>query len=578
VFGGRLRAARGYRGRAPQCEEHRLASTLGRRDNKRWSPPDRPSLLTLSRSALAVHRMTAELLPEAGSTPGAYAGDRGARMDGPDSRQVWLPRRIRRLGWCLLVLQLVGLLAWSQFTYSRFGLSRDFSFYAQGWWSIAHGHLNPVSADFGVSFLKNAAEVVLWPLALLYFLWPHAVDLLWAQDVAIVAAGYVAWRWALEVLEDRPRVSDAMRAKIAAGVVVMLLIDPWAYLTAAYDFHTEPLGALFAILLARGLWRGTSLKNWAWAFLTALCGAVPTLYIIGIGIGALVGGRRSRRSGAVLAGMALGYLLVLGALGADGTGGQNFPIWYGYLTGKSAHVGPLNVLVGLLRHPLAAAQMALSRVSYIVGYLLAGGLVGVASPWAAGLILAVLVPNALNSTPIFILPFAAFQNWALIPVLLVGTVMVIARLADPGRRNSMARALGAVALAGCIALAGGEFPTLIRDYLPPGSRTAAALRAVEAQSPPTVEVVASEGVVGRFGERDAVYGIQGAPERIGLAGGRSVVFILVPGHGGHLSSLQVQAQVRFVQGLAGARPLVASAGVHAFRWMPPPNISSVTLP
>ncbi len=125
-----------------------------------------------------------------------------ARTSGPVGRSVSLDRA-RRLGWVLLGLQLVGMLVFSTVQYGRYALTMDFGAYSQAWWKIAHGQLDPWSSVFNTVFWKNDAEFLMWPLSLLSHLYPHAVMLLWVQDLAVVATELVVLGWILDVIGRR---------------------------------------------------------------------------------------------------------------------------------------------------------------------------------------------------------------------------------------------------------------------------------------------------------------------------------------------------------------------------------------
>src|SRR5580704_4129466 len=108
--------------------------------------------------------------------------------------------RALRVGWVLLGLQLIGMLALSTLQYSRYALTTDFGGYSQAWWKIAHGQLDPWSSLFNAAFWKNDAEWLMWPLSLLYHLYPQAVLLLWVQDVVVVVTEFVVLGWVLQVI------------------------------------------------------------------------------------------------------------------------------------------------------------------------------------------------------------------------------------------------------------------------------------------------------------------------------------------------------------------------------------------
>src|ERR1700722_556238 len=72
--------------------------------------------------------------------------------------------RAKRVGWVLIGLQLVVMVALSTVQYSRYALTTDFGAYSQAWWKIAHGNLDPTSTIFNAVFWKNDAEFLMWPL------------------------------------------------------------------------------------------------------------------------------------------------------------------------------------------------------------------------------------------------------------------------------------------------------------------------------------------------------------------------------------------------------------------------------
>src|ERR1700730_10955836 len=78
-------------------------------------------------------------------------------------------RRVRRIGYAVLGLQLAFFLAWSTIAYRRFTLTFDFAVYHQAWFLIAHGNLDPYNTMQGIPFWRTHSEFLLWPLALFYW-------------------------------------------------------------------------------------------------------------------------------------------------------------------------------------------------------------------------------------------------------------------------------------------------------------------------------------------------------------------------------------------------------------------------
>ena len=83
--------------------------------------------------------------------------------------------RVRRIGYAVLTLQLAVSLAWSSLLYSRFATTFDFSMFQQAWVLIAHGNLDPYNTIKNIYFWQDHTELFMWPIALLYWIWPHGV-------------------------------------------------------------------------------------------------------------------------------------------------------------------------------------------------------------------------------------------------------------------------------------------------------------------------------------------------------------------------------------------------------------------
>jgi hypothetical protein len=180
-------------------------------------------------------------------------------------------------GTAVFGFQLLFLLANSLRIYHRFALTQDFASYYQAWFLIVHGHFSPYDSIFGMPFLKSHFELLLWPLSLIYWLYPHGVTLLWLQDLAMVGAEIVALLWALDAMDRHPDLGLPPRVVASAGMVALLVLNPWFYRSAAFDFHLEAFATLFAVLAARNMYGGRAPPG------PALGGCTPPL-------------RRSRRA------------------------------------------------------------------------------------------------------------------------------------------------------------------------------------------------------------------------------------------------------------------------------------------
>jgi hypothetical protein len=502
--------------------------------------------------------------------------------DRPAADRETLPRWVRYVGWSLLGLQLLAMVVFSATQYSRFTLTNDFAEYSQAWWAIAHGNLNPTIGSLGVPFWKNNAEFIMWPLALLSYIDPHPIMLLWVQDLAAVATEVVAFNWIRKVIErEGHRLPKGAGPMLAVGTAVVLVADPWVYETVAFDFHLEAIAALFLLLVAYDLWSGRSRRLWLWVALALISTGLSGFLLIGVGISGVVAGRETRRRGVLIAAVGGAWFLVMGAVGGIGLGGQTLGNSYGYLVGHHhGRIGALEVIVGALGHPGAVAHAVGANWVVIVSFIVVFGLIGVVTPWGIGMGLVVLVPVLLDNGGGLARDGAAFQSWPALPFVLIGSVMVVVRLLQKGAR---ARRIAVVALtlwASFLApLAYVALSDLPRAWLWTPPAAAAELARIEPRIPADAEVIVSYPVMGRFAERSSIYGFYWDHQTIPVTR-RSVVFVFGPYESFQkaLSRNGITEATGYVGRDLDARPLGARSGVSAFAWSPPPGTRSVSLP
>lgn len=479
----------------------------------------------------------------------------------------------------VLGAQLVVMAVVSLVEYHRYALGTGFGTYSQAWVAIAHGHLDPTSSLIGKPFWRNDAELVLWPLALLYWVFPHPVTLLWVQDIALVATEYVALAWMADIVGPVFGTDSRRGRTLAWGCAVVTVANPFLYYSAAYDFHSEVFAALFVLMAARALWNGKHRQLWIVAPVALATSGLTALYLAGVGVAGIVAGRRSRRAGAVVAGLSIAWMVTVMLVGGAEFGyAHSLAGWYGYLVGP--HHGPVtafDVLGGALSHPITAVHMLATRWVAVLDLLLAAGLVGVVWPWAWPVALVVIVPSALNANPAFVSPQAAFQNFAALPLVAVGSVAVVVRMLE---RHAGAPGLAAVATVwgvGLIVLGATLFPRLPGDWVSVRPAASAALARVDATAPSGAEVIVSWGVAGRFATRGDVRGY--GPVSVIPVDRRVVVFVIAPGQGIYgATPAAARRAISEVRSKLGATPLVQGGGVEAFVWRPPAGVSSVTLP
>jgi uncharacterized membrane protein len=517
---------------------------------------------------------------------GFSGGQEGpARPDGDSpvpSHPTGLPRWITIAGWSLLGLQLLAMFAFSDEQYSRFTLTNDFAEYSQAWWAIAHGNLNPYIGVLGVPFWKNNGEFAMWPLALLFHIDPRPVTLLWVQDLAAVATEAVAFTWIKKVVERAGhRLPNGAGPMLVLGAAVVLVADPWVYETIAFDFHFEPIAAFFTLLVAYDLWAGRSRRMWLWVALALASTGLAGLLLVGVGISGVLAGRTTRRIGVLIAAVGAGWFLLLSVVGGIGLSGATLDQSYGYLVGPhQGRIGPLDVIAGALGHPSAVVHAIGVNGFVVVSFLVVFGVIGVFSPWGLGMSVVVLVPVLLDEGGHLARYGAAFQSWPAMPFVLIGSVMVVVGLIQKGgTARRVAKITVALWAAVLIAFASVALPGLPRAWLWTSPSAAAELAHIEPEIPADAEVVVSVPVMGRFADRDAIYGFEKDHQTFPVTR-PLVVFVFSPYQSfqKQLSRGGITAATGYVEHRLGAHLLGARSGVHAFAWTPPSGTTHVTLP
>jgi Predicted membrane protein (DUF2079) len=480
-------------------------------------------------------------------------------------------RRVRRIGYAVLGLQLAGSLAWSAILYRRFALTFDFSIFHQAWFLISHGDLNPYNTVKGSSFWQDHSTFLLWPLALLYWIWPHGVLLLWLQDVCVVGAEAVAFTWLCEQAQRYRPGTDA--AWLSGAGLILLVVNPWTWWTLSWDFHIEALAIPFTALLAWDLANGRR-RAWIWVAPLLACGDVAATYLAGIGLGAVFAGRRARRQGTVLVclGVAATVLITL-VHGNLGSGAGLTAYDYLAAPAPDAPLGLSGLAKGIVSHPQLMVQALWSKRVGIWANLAPTGLLGIGFVWLLPVAAIVVLANTLFDGQLFADP--GFQSVPLYVLLPVGTVAVLGWLARRHRR--VALLLTGLVVAQAVAWSAVWLPGTSSRWLRVSAPAAATLAGVEARIPGTAEVFASQGIMGRFADRTDIQALFG-PGSLSL-NGKQAWFVIAPLAG--IETLSTASAMALVGELAG--PIHATLVTHAndvwaFRWNPPPGVDTITVP
>jgi hypothetical protein len=469
----------------------------------------------------------------------------------PQGYQLW--HRIRWIGYALLGMQFVGYLVWTVILYNHFSLTWDYAFHDQGWYLIAHGDLDPFSSVMRVPYLQNDAELFPYVLAPLYWIYHSGITLKFAQDLSISGAELVAFTWLCDLARRHCAERDA---SWLAGLGLLLLIaNPWLWSTVSYDIHMEPIALFFAALLAWDLSRAKP-RAWAWVVPLMLCGAATTSYVIAIGLGGVLASRGTRRMGAAIAAAGTAYLLVIHFVDGNGVLALVTHIYMGEASG----------------HPFRVVELLWNERTDIFANLTPGGLIGISMPLILPFALVVVIPDTLFGS-MFAEPI--FQNVPLYVLLPVGTVSVLAWLLARHRRIGFVLAGATAAQAVGWAIVWG--PQIPVQWLRVSTAESVTLASVQARVPASAEVIASQGVVGRFSERPYVYQLVGAGGELPMQ--PDTWFVITPTSG--IETASTATSLTAIGELAGplhARLITHANGVWAFRLTPPPGLTTFTTP
>ena len=470
---------------------------------------------------------------------------------------------VRRTAYAVLGLKLAAFFSWSVVLYRHFALTPDFAQYNQAWYLIAHGDLNPYDTVGRFAFWQNHAEFIMWPIALLYWVFPSGVLLLWLQDTGVVAAELVAFTWLCEIaLRHR---ADRDARWLAGAGLVLLAVNPWSWWAVSFDFHAECVAVAFAALLGWDLANGRR-RAWVWAVILLTCGDVAGTYAFGLGIGLMIFSGGSRTRGALLAGLGAGTLLFITAIHGDLGSGHGLHA-YAYLAGRNYRpsAGLIGLVMAIVSHPVAVLAKLWSKRLDLWGNLAASGFLGLAYLPLLPLLAVVLLSN--NLFPGYLFSEPLFQSLPIYVLLPVATVGVLGWLTRRYRRVGLLAA--AVLAAQAIGWSAVWAPRTSVQWLRVPGPTAATLAGVEARIPASAAVFASQGVVGRFSSRPDVHPMNG---NLPLQPGQDW-FVFAPWAG--VETQTPGGSMAFAAVLADRMhaTLVTDANdVWAFRWNPPPGM------
>lgn len=474
----------------------------------------------------------------------------------------------------MLLAQLAVLMVRSRHQWQHFNLSLDFAIFHQAYHQIGAGDLNPRLTLFGYRFWQSHFELIMWPVALLGRLRRNdGLSLLYLQDLAHVAAEAVVIAW---VWTESRKAERGWPVLVTVPVALVLLVaNPWPYLAAMQDFHFESLATFFVLLAGWDLWNGRR-RGWIWVALTLMCGDVSATYVAGLGLSFAVVSRRTRRDGLILMATGVAWVALVALLGANkGSGLAD----YSYLTTSGKEVsglgGALAILTGMLRHPSRPLRAIWRKLGRIYRNLAPTGVVGLVAPWTFGVMVTVLLANALNRKAFFVMP--SYQNWPVYLFGTLGTVLLVHAWSNrPGRWRLAAVVVLAVAFVNALAFDATHKHQAKLPFQVSGA-AAGELASARRRVPGDAQVISSFGVVGRFAGREHVNALFFGGQRFPV-GSRRVMFLFAPGVGNDpLPPTVTGPDEAYVRDTLHARVRFDGSAVRLYEW-DPAGRTSVRLP
>jgi hypothetical protein len=512
------------------------------------------------------------------SIEGAFDGLAPGRDPGA---RVSAVRLVEQVGAALFACQLVALVVLSVVRYRHFDLAEDFGIYAQAMHQIAHGHLDPWSTVYGYPFWQNNFEWFVWPLGLLSRVVPAPVLLLGLQDACLAATGWLALRWwrrAAEAGAGRRGGGAGSIGILAAGVAVLAvpLASPLVYATAGFDFHSEAVAAPLLVAVGYDLWAGRRRRCWIWAVLLLSTSGIAATYLIAVALAGLVL-RWQRPTALALLVVAIVYFSLVGLVGGVRPGVVD---GYAYLAGGGHPTTMVGVVGAVVAHPAIALRTIAARWHDLARIAVASGGIGLLWPAALFVDVAVMVPPALNNSPVFVSPPAAFQVVPLLGPMAAGAGMAIMALTRDLRRGGASAAAGCMAGAviACLAAATVTDTAVWTEWSAVPPAPARVLNEVAARITPGTEVIAVSGISGRFSARSFFFVLGQSSVVFPVCSSEIVVVLTNAGvEGGFTPPAMVAAALRVVEHAQDAATLVSAHGVWAYRLRPPRGTSEINL-
>lgn len=481
-------------------------------------------------------------------------------------------RAVRIIGLFLLFIQLIILCWWSDILVSRGATTLDFAIFYQPVYLIAHGNLDPYLTVHSYYFYNDHAAFIMWPLTIFYLIWPHGVTLSFIQDAAAVGAEVIGFLWICDIAASKS-------VKIKSGFIIPLLVlitalilclNPWTIWACSFDFHVEALTTFFVLGTARALYRDKK-TMWIWLALALACGDLATVYLLALGLSAVITGKHWLKRGLALCLIALVYEVFLNLI--HGTRGDGLQ-FYSNLTGVyNNKISPTLVIKSILAHPSRVTKTLTHNRLDIYADISPEGFLGYLWPPTAIVSLLTLTESALNGQFTFVQP--GFQNIALVSFVGFGTGAVLLYIATKGKKMRLSACIcGLLLAANACGWAYTWLPQVSNNWLLISPQQSQVLDHIQTMIKPQDEVIASNGFVGKFANRKYIYDAL----QLGTLPmyTKAVWFVIAPDVGIETMPVnQSNSMLNQISLLPGAKLVLSEDGIWVYKWRPPKGINNV---
>ena len=366
----------------------------------------------------------------------------------------------------------------------------DLGLYDQGLWLLSRFE-EPFVTLMGRNLFGDHTSFMLLPLVPLYWVWPTAKVMLFAQAAAIGLSAVPVFLLAREKLRSEP---------LAAALAGAFLLQPVLGWMNLEQFHPD---LLEIPLILFGAWFMVR-KRWVpfVMCMVALLLVKEDTFLITIGFGIYVALRHNRRVGLLTCGIsvayaALAFWVVLPALNGVGTL-NSWRIPFG---------GPFGLLKTSVLHPGEVASYLLveDRLWYLWQLFVPVALVAVLG---LGALLIALGPLASNLVSTFLYQYDIHYHYSsmVAPMVMVATIFGIARY---GRTRFDRRNLVVIVVLAAVVTAylWGPTPLGRHEFVPadPGTAQARSVRQAAAMIPDDAVLSSFYGWVPQVDHRERIY-------------------------------------------------------------------------